>query len=1147
MIIRTNNRHLQFSFQTKFILLVLLGFQLTFPCYSQTATSLASSKKALTAEFLFPDVEYEEMAVISNVLKVKNNNVKEYTFTINMSLPGGWRTLNKTEKKYTLAPNDSLFVPIRLLTNNKAAKGGTKYDITIFIATEEGRQMAIASFLAGHPKISNWQMHILPRPRIYFLNHESTAPFQINLSNDGDEEQQVLLSMNKIGKDFIVSDTTGKFLKKNYMEFTLPPFSDTLVPFSVQIQKPQRNVKRIDTYGYMPDFMEQEKHYGLFLKASEVGATKGKGGSRNKKIDFVKLANSMDFVKLHDATRVNPYGSSVIPVTMIASINNILGQQPIMNVVFYGTYILDKKSRLDYSLQTGFTYYKYTNRIISGTNGVISYYHEKGFVSVGSGIGLNFDNLRGISNGKGIAAGYRITPNHTVGAYFLRNGLSFLNNQSTSFGAAYAVKFNSLRAGIGYDRTNYITGIFSNGFNANISYRVNKNHNLGALGQYTLVNSFNTISHRNYFSLYYNANYLKGKGNSGLNFTYREGTSGFTAGQLVNNNTKDIGIALTNSYHFKNNLEIRLTDNYNIYTIPGFAQNNTMFNNILTFALPPKAKVNYTPGIYLNYSNYFAEELLSSGLQLSVNTFNMDENFRMGFFVKGGYNKLLNYPELGTFFTAQTNSFLSYRTWNLYLRYFYGPQGLGNLVYILTQQKRYPQAISGSLSNQYQFKNKHFIWENTVNYNYTNVSNRHSMGLFTQLFYFTNGGWSFNINAALNYNISESYKYTYLPGATNNFYLESSDKKNKSKNLQLGVGIKKDFGIPIPKKFRKKLFCNANFKVFLDINGNKKFDADEIPLENIVIRMNEFEVLSNEKGEASFINIGLGKYNIQILPLVDIGAWFAVVPDSMDVCGPAVIYIPFSKGVQILGNVQIDREKFSSDITEKIDISRIKIFLVDSLGKVVTSVTDNHGNFKFYVPYGKYILKFDEKILGASFELTQNDIPVELSDGVESYYHTFYIIEKKRKVVNKKFGPDGNVISEGQGLNSPVKTELDTFIDILLGKIVLNTTLTNQDITKIERSKINEATILNYADKKLFGVQILANKSGLPKNVIAHALSTGIKIESYKDKKTGIITCFLNGYQSLEQAQSVQKELLSRGVKDAIVISFTKDGIIPVK
>lgn len=1026
MIIIVSNKKFKILIQPKLFFLALLTFIVPILSYSQinpvipadTTTPLpvapkpavSASKKLISAEFLFADVEYEEMAVISNVLKIKNNTTKEFIFTMKISFPSGWRTLNSSEKTYTLPPNDSLFIPTRLLTSNKSALGGTKYNINVFIATNEGRQLAVVSFLAGRPKKSNWQMHILPRPRIYFLNGENVASFQVKLSNEGDEEEQLILSASKIGKDFMVSDTSGKFLKRNFLEFTLPAFSDTLVPFKIQIQKPKRNFKRIDTYSYLPDSQEEEKRYGLFFKTSEVGIKLGKPQSKSNNVDFVKLANSIDFVKLNDATRVNQYGSAVIPVTMIANINNILGQQPIMNTIFYGNTMLDKKSRINYFLQTGFTYYKYNRRTMSGTNGIVSYYHEKGFVSVGSGVGLNFDNLRGITNGRGIAGGYQITPKQIVGAYFVRNGQTFFNYQSTSFGASYGLKINAIRLGLGYDRTNYVNGAFSNGLNANYFMPIGKHQSFGAIGQFAIVNFLGNNTNRSYLSIYYNANYLKGKGTTGLSYSYREGNSGFGSGLLINNENKSTNIGLTNSYRIKKGLQLSLIDNYNIYTIPGFAQKNILFNNVLTLALPPKSKISYNPGAYLSYSNYFSEKLLSSGLQLSINTYNPEENFRLGFFLKGGYNKLLSSPELGTFFTAQTNTFLSYRTWNLNLRYFYGPQGVINIAYALNGQRVYPQTFSSSIGNQYQFNNKHFIWENTLNYTYVNVNNRHNMGLFSQLYYITTRGWRFNLNISYNYNISNSYKYSYSQGSVNNYNIEPTDEKLKNQNIQIGIGIKKDFAIPLPKKLRKTSFTNANFKAFLDINGNKKFDVDEIPLENIVLRLNDFEVLTNVKGEASFINIGLGTYRLQALPLVDVGAWFPIITDSIQIAGEGVIYIPFSQGVQILGNVYLDREKFSKDIQQNIDVSRMKIFLVDSLGKVITSITDNRGNFKFYVPYGNYILKFDEKILGTGFELTQNDIPVKLSEGMESFYHTFFIIEKKRRVINKKFGPDGKVI-----------------------------------------------------------------------------------------------------------------------------------------
>lgn len=979
---------------------------------SKTKSIITKSKKPISADFTFPEVIYEEMAVISNVLKVSNNSKKEYEFTVNMSVPSGWKTLNNSEKKYKIAPNDSVFIAVRLLTNNKAAKGGTKYNVIAFVSTSEGNQMTATSFLAGRAKVTNWQMHILPRPRIFFLNNENEAPFQVKLSNDGDEYQQVILSMTKIGKDVVVNDSTRKFSRRNYLDLNLRPQSDTTIPFVIQIQKPRLNEKRIDNYGYSPNSNTEEKHYGIYFKASEVGVKPGANKSKNKKVDFIKLASSIDFVKLNNVTNVNNYGSSVIPLTFVGNINNLLGQQPIMTLVFTGNTRIDKKSNLNYFLQTGYSYYIYNKKMINEVAGTINYNHEKYFVSVGSNIGLAGNNLRGMKTGRGISGGYHITSKQSVGGYILRNGQSISDYNSTSYGVAYGQQLKRITFGASVDYTKYKTDGSSNGIIANATIPLAKNQSVGIIGQYVIKNNIGLTSNFNLFSLGYSVSYLKGNARSSINFSRSEGNSNniITQGSIVTPNSRNISSILRNSYSYKKRIEFQLLNNYNQFRVISTNKDNILLNNTFTAAFRTKTKVNYIPGIYVNYSDFFNERLISGGLQLGVNTQNLEEHRRTGFFVKGGYNRLIDYPELGSFFIAQSNANLNIRTWNLLARYFYGPQGVTNNYYMLTNQSVYSQMFSGSISKQQQFKNKHLILENAFNYTYLNINTRHSLGLFTQLFYYTNNGWQFNVNSSYNVNIHKSYKYTFDAGSQTSSTTEITNKKNITQSIQLGLGVKKDFAIPIPKRFRKTQFCDANLKAFLDLNGNKKYDQNEVPLENIVFRLNDYEVLSNEKGESSFLNIGLSKYKLQVLSLVDIGAWFPVVPDSLDIIGSNTIFIPFSQGVQILGNVHINREKYSEDISKNLDVSRLKIFLIDSLGKTTTSATDNNGEFKFYVPYGKYTLKFDEKILGSGFELLQNDIAVELTEGIESFYHTFFIVEKKRKVTKKKFDANGNII-----------------------------------------------------------------------------------------------------------------------------------------
>jgi hypothetical protein len=1212
------------TFQFQIFIFFLLAILFSQISNSQTLNPLVHSKKAISAEFILNEVAFEDMLVVSNVLKIKNNNANKYVFTVRLSLPVGWQTLNNSTKEYSLSPNDSLFIPVRILTKNKSAKGGTKYNINAFVTTIEGRQMALASFRAGRPKISNWDVNILPRPRIYFLNNQNEVPFQINITNNGDEPQELLLSMNRIGKNFVVADGNGNFLKKNYYEFTLPPSSDTLVPFTAVVQKPERNIRRIDNFGYMPNFTEQERHFGLYVKASEVGVKPGTSINKNKKIDFVKLGNNINFVKLNNSTTLNQYGYSTIPVTMVLNLNNILGQQPIMNAIFNGNTQLNSKASLNYFLQTGFTYYKTGTQTMANSAGIIGYNHLKGNVFVGSNVGLNIDNLRSYVNGKGISAGYRLTPKQSIGAYFVRNGTSFANYQSTAFGAAYGFRFSRLQFMAGYGKTSDINGNYSNSINSTISAPLGRFQNIGFSTRYTINNISGININSKSLGLYYSATYLKRKANTRINLNYTEALNYSGLGLLFNNTVKNYRVVLTNSYSLKKRYVLSLVNNYNSYQIiqilnPNLIQNNILFNNVLTLQIPNQHSFSLTPSIYLLYSDYFTEKMVSSGLQLSANTSNYDNYFRMGVFFKGGYNQLLQHPELGTFFNGQANSILSYRTWNFNVRYNYGPTGQGNMVNVLSDQSKYPQRLGLSLGNQYQFENNHFLFENTVNYSYLNINQRHNMGLYSQLFYFTNNGWRFNLNISYSYNISQSYKYVFSSGAINNFVIQTSDIKSKSQSFQFGMGVKKDFGIPIPKKFRKSRFCNANFKVFLDVNGNKKFDTDEIPLENIVLRMNDFEVLSNEKGEASFINMAMAVYKLQVLPLVDVGAWFPVTPDSMDVCGPNIIYIPFSKGVEILGNVVIDREKFSAGINEKIDISRIKIFLIDTLGKTISAITDNRGNFKFYVPYGQYNLKFDESILGNNFELAENDIDVELTSGMESYYHTFFIIEKKRKVKNKKFGADGSVIeSESEadsydksnnngkqndknksGNNEKVenlktfdkaksdstnksvipdsKTEavenlktfgsnkitdannstsasgkinwaqMDSLINILIGKTDPPTEISAEDLARIEESKITRSDLSKFANKTVYTIQIGAYSSGLPKKLLAEILKLKVKVESFKDPKDGLTKYFSGYYDTYDDASNARTEIEQRGLNGPFIIAIHNGEIISIQ
>ena len=84
-------------------------------------------------------------------------------------------------------------------------------------------------------------------------------------------------------------------------------------------------------------------------------------------------------------------------------------------------------------------------------------------------------------------------------------------------------------------------------------------------------------------------------------------------------------------------------------------------------------------------------------------------------------------------------------------------------------------------------------------------------------------------------------------------------------NLNVNFSLRKEFGVPIP--FTNKTAASAKFVSFLDINGNNIKDKDEVSIQNIVVKLNKHEVITNFEGEASIKNLQQGNYKLEILPL----------------------------------------------------------------------------------------------------------------------------------------------------------------------------------------------------------------------------------------------------------------------------------------
>jgi hypothetical protein len=993
---------------------------------SQTGPRAA---QLLSCEFENKDVEYEEVAAISNVLKIYNNSTKEFNIRVKVTVPGGWRSLNDPEKSIQLPAKDTVYVPVRLLGNSRRTRGGIKYNISAVVTIVETGQVITNTFMAGKPKISNMKMEVQPGSRLYFPNGKNFLPFKVELINDGNERQDMLLSVTKTSNDVMITDSVGKFLQKKFTQLSIKPYNDTLLPFGVALLTEVRNQRRIDTYGYKFDITEKSRQHTVYLKAIEpmVG---GANSTDAKGISKSRISKTLEFIKLNNNKRVNDFDGDVLPLSVLANVNQLFNQQPVMNLSLNGRKRLNEKSYVSYLMQNTFSYYKYSNNSYKSAFGQVGYFHEKGSIQFGNGVQLSLPQVRSIGNsGAGLAATYLIKTGHKIGFFYSSKRGALTDFAAGSYNLGYSGTFGKIVTGLGLSLSNaslkYRTQLLSLGVNMPIG----KNQTFNFRTSLERYQSASNVYVGQLFSVNYGISYLQRKANSRIQFTYHKLPDFLTGSDSIVNKPL-FNLGLFNNFAIRKYFTIKTQHNY--YSNPIFDadtqmyRKNILFSNLIFFGLDKRKKNMLVPGMYVNYSEYFAQRLISQGLQFNISKSDPQENLRLGLTIKGGFNRLLSHPQYGLFFTSQINSFVTYKTLNLNARYFYGPQSQFDVISSLSRQSKYSQVLFLSAGHQYQFKNKHFVFENTMSYNYTYINLRQNVSLFSQLFYFAQGGWRFNFNLNFNYNVSDNIRFTYDPAAQGQYQAESGTNKQKTKSVQFGFGVKKDLGIPLPKKIAKRKYTTCQFKAFLDINGNRMFDKDEAPLENVIVRLDDYEAQTDINGELSFENIQMGKYRMQVLSLENLGAWFPIKSDSIDITGPGINYVPFTRGVQILGTVEVNREKFSAGMRENLDVSRIKIFLIDSAGRSVTTLTDKEGNFNFYLPYGNYTLRFDESVLGAEFELSQNDVPVQLYSGMESFYHSFYIVERKRKVKTKKFGADGTVIQDSQkteGSDSPVEND----------------------------------------------------------------------------------------------------------------------------
>ncbi|GAB4318267.1 MAG: hypothetical protein Kow00127_10220 [Bacteroidales bacterium] len=945
---------------------------------------------SLEMEFGRQEVVIERGQIISNILNVANSSTDTLEFFITINQPPLWKKFFNENRKYSIAPSDTLYIPVRIIPGPQM-KGDTKYYINAYLEDINHRPVSAVYFFASTRRISQWEIYAEQGNRIYFKNNQNEIPLDLTLLNTGNEKQDLLLTAQTANRNIILMDSTGRAIDDPTTDMTLGQGQDTTLHYKVKFLEEQRNFKTIDLENHNPASTLEEKQFSLFFHSEEPRREKYDNLSRNAKIDFIKLT--------HDK-KVNDYGSDVLPLTAYLRVSNLMEDVVFSSLHLRGRKQFDNGGNLIYNTSLYFSSIDnfYGENYVRNIPWYIGYFDahkniQAGYVN-GGAVGMQ-------SSGKGVKGEIEFLPNHWAGAYYVRSPWFFNSFRMESFGFSHKYFGKNLSTQLQYAHSHhYAARMITDIISASPRFRL--------AGKHT-INAFLSLSNR---KSYLNPveetrqGYMAGLGYTSAFFNniWRLNLRGsYTSKGFGAYGYERIFLNHRSRIRATGDLEISVINNYNRYNydttyyayIPGFYRNYYSFNSVNFHSA--KYLGNTKPGLFYDIRNHMGYNFHVRGLNFSFNNYKMESNLQTSLITSFGFSRIMNEPGKKEHFVTRINSMIRYRNFSFTGYYNYGPLSPA-MVQLKMLNDIIPQTLRTSFMHMYMFGNRHVVLQSRLSYMYTNVYNHHSLNVSPELFYFTNNSWRFSINPTFTFYSSkmrvDSYDLpSYVTVADYDFRRYSND------NFLISFGVKKDFGIPIPATSDK--YTTTQFKAFYDVNGNKIQDDDEPGIGNVVITAGNWSVITRPDGSASLQNIPPGRYSFGVMALEDLQGWFPLVSDSLNLFRNEPVNIPFVKGVKVMGSVFVEQEIVNPLEEKKLDVSGIKITAAN--GYTFQTLTGSDGSFEFYLPFGKYTITLDEKILNGRFYLVKNNYELDLSDDVENMYITFHIIEKKRKIRIKKF------------------------------------------------------------------------------------------------------------------------------------------------
>lgn len=872
----------------------------------------------IEVKFARHSLEASSRETFFNTLFLKNNSNRTETFTLNITVPQGWKVIGEEKQEIQIAPFDSLIIPLRFAVGS-VVRGDIGYSVIASISDARGNTIKNEYCFVKIPREVDLSVRVLNR--IAYIDPElGTSEFTVLCKNRGNREEPINFLMD--GKSNLGIGTTAHH--KYSKEIILKPYSDSTYTFQVSLLTD-------NTFG--------RTNFGLDLVIATVDTT---------------LKSTIWFRKI-DSEYINhiPYKDKPLVIDIVGQGLLDANRKPTISATVEGKVLFMGDKDI---------YYYYRN-FTSRTKKDL-YINNR--MHLGANIGnwnIEFgDNYRSFESnlfGRGAYVSYN---NDKIKAELVANRDNRINTDN--YGGSFYYYFSPdkyIRTGAAYSVNNNSNfesklGILGGGFT------LLKKHNFNGFAAINLIKrELDGVTNHTELGGQFNYRSKLGRFNNQLRIKY--------ASPLYYSPQKG-RTSLFASSHFQQTAKHRLsfyyTDNL---TIRPFIRDNITENTNSSsgrtgkiesiYQATPTIQVFGGPGIEHNnwkgLRNFPSEKPFSSigyKLYLGARIRSITGATTLVPKVEIARVNVLSNPFLNVSGGNNRNAFnyqffsLNFRTSYLSVLAFYttGPKSA-------LDQISYVQYSKPNRRLQFMPAFDGFIYKDAV---------KAYLGLSYANDIVTGSSFS-NITGQLEWYLPKNWLIHALAVYTIQSRTTPQDNVEKYQNLYVEAGIRKEFNFSQP---RVKYF-DVEFVFFKDFNGNNKQDANEPGIKNIMVNITKessdvigripgeiysAELLSNNIGKVYIERIPEGRYKIQYNPVgADVGTFTKAYGDvELKVDHSGNYLFPFVEKNKVFGKIVLNRSRLSG--LGKIDVSNVRLTVTDSHGRTYSTLTDKDGEFTLFAP-----------------------------------------------------------------------------------------------------------------------------------------------------------------------------------------------------